>query len=162
MRAINAIQLLRAKTPSPRSSTLRKNAVMKYGVGLIAGSFVIAIITRTNGSEAARAGMFRCACGESGKKRPAAKSETEKNNAPKPAATKRNPRRSISAGPIEIQRDAAMNVRTVAVAMVRMERRTKATPMATASSTSRQSQTADAVSCFETQIQTSATGSNGR
>src|SRR5438094_4139152 len=107
---MSAIQLVRAMTARPSSRTQRTNVVMKYGVGFAAGNFVIAIMIKTNGSEAASAGMLRRTCGESAKKRWAAKSETEKNKVPDPAATMRKLSRSISAGPIRIQRSAEKNV----------------------------------------------------
>src|SRR5205814_5168722 len=87
--AMSAIQLVRAMTARPSNRTQRTNVVMKYGVGFAAGNFVIAMMTKTNGSDAASAGILRRTCGESGKKRWAAKSETEKNKVPDPAATMR-------------------------------------------------------------------------
>src|SRR5882762_11213379 len=109
MRATNAIQLVRAITPRPSSRTDRKNAVTKYGVGLTAGNLTIARRSSAKGSEAASAGMLRRAWVDSGKKRGAAKSDTEKKNAPDPAATMRKLRKSMSEGPIVIQRNAEKN-----------------------------------------------------
>src|SRR4051812_31770561 len=150
---MSAIQLVRATTARPSNRTQRPNVVMKYGVGFAAGNFVIAIMIRTKGSEAASAGMLRRAFGESGKKRRATKSDIEKKKTPEPAATMRKPRRSMSTGPTEIQRDAEMKVRTTASAIASRDRRTTATPMTMQSSRSRQNQTADDVSFFATQIQ---------
>src|SRR5438045_2077919 len=127
MSAINAIQLVRAPTPRPRSRTERKNAVMKNGVGLITGNLAIARSTSAKGSEAANAGMVRCTFVDSGKNRCAAKTETEKKNAPELAATIRNPAKSISAGPTTIQRKAETKVRTMAVARAMSDRRRTAT-----------------------------------
>src|SRR4051812_25604785 len=158
---MRAIQLVRATTARPSSRTQRTNVVMKYGVGFAAGNLVIAVMIKINGSEAASAGMLRRTCGESEKKRWAVKSETEKNNVPDPAATTRKLARSISAGPIAIQRSAEKNVRTTAAAIASTERRASATPMTTKSRTSRQNQTADEVSFFETQIQIRMSGSSG-
>ena len=158
---MSAIQLVRAMTARLSNRTQRANVVMKYGVGFAAGNFVIAIMTKTNGSEEASAGMLRRTCGESGKKRFAAKSETEKKKTPDPAATIRKLARSMD-GPTEIQTNAETNVRTTAAAMASKERRTRATPTTTKSRTSRQSQTADDVSFFETQIQIRMSGKSGR
>src|SRR6266513_353398 len=109
MRATNAIQLVRATTPRPSSRTDRKNAVTKYGVGLTTGNLTIARRSRTKGSEAASAGMLRRAWVDSGKNRCAANRDTAKKNAPAPAATIRKPRKSMSEGPIVIQRNAEKN-----------------------------------------------------
>src|SRR4051794_31883539 len=114
---------------------------MKYGDGLVTGSFVMARRRRTNGSEAASAGIFRRAFWDSGKKRWAAKSEAEKKNTPEPAATTRKLRKSRSPGPTEIQRKAARNVRTTAIAMAARERRTIATRIAIRSRRRRPTQT---------------------
>src|SRR5205085_5707155 len=160
--AMNAIQLVRERTPRPSKRTQRINVVRKYGVGLAAGNFVIAIMIRTNGNEAASAGRLRRACGESGKKRVAVKSRTEKNKVPDPAATMRKLARSMSVGPTEIQRSAEKKVRTTAPAMAKTERRTSATAMTTKSRMSRQNQVAGAVWFFETQIQIRISGRSGR
>src|SRR5205814_9870762 len=125
--AMSAIQLVRATTARLSKRTQRANVVMKYGVGFAAGNFVIAIMIKTNGSEAASAGTLRRACGESGKKRFAAKSDTEKKKTPDPAATMRKLARSMD-GPTEIQTNAETNVRTTAAAMASKERRNRATP----------------------------------
>src|SRR5438270_1799855 len=162
MSATKAIQIVRAKTASPRSNAHKPKAVMKYGVGFVADSFCIARTIRRKGKEAANAGMFRRACGESGKKCRAAKSDTEKNKAPEPAATTRKPRRSIFEVPTEIQRRAEKKVRTTAAAIPRSEWRKSATPITTKSRTSRQSQTADDVSSLATQIQIRRSGISGR
>src|SRR5437588_11846203 len=158
---MSAIQLVRAMTARLSNRTQRANVVMKYGVGFAAGNFVIAIMIKTNGREAASAGTLRRACGESGKKRFAAKSDTEKKKTPDPAATIRKLARSMD-GPTEIQTNAERNVRTTAAAMESKERRTRPAPTTTKSRNSRQNQTADEVSFFETQIQIKTIGRSGR
>src|ERR1051325_8890306 len=65
--AMSAIQLVRAMTARPSNKMQSTQVVMKYGVGFVAGNFVIAIMIRTNGSEAASAGMLRRTCAESAK-----------------------------------------------------------------------------------------------
>src|SRR5438105_82227 len=119
---MSAIQLVRATTARPSKRTQRPNVVMKYGVGFAAGNLVIAIMIKTNGREAASAGTLRRACGEPGKKRFAARSDTEKKKTPDPAATMRKLARSMEDGPTEIQTNAETNVRTTAAAMASKER----------------------------------------
>src|SRR3979409_2233121 len=142
-RATSAIQLVRATTPRPSSRTDRKNAVTKYGVGLTTGNLTIARRSSPNGSEAASAGMLLLACVDSGKNRRAANSDTEKKNAPDPAATIRKLRKSIPSGAYVIHRNVEKNVSTIAAAMAMRERLISATEMETKSRTSRQSQTAE-------------------
>ena len=71
------------------------------------GSFAIAMSRSRNGIEAASAGIFRRTFSESGKSLRAAKSAAEKKNVPAPAATIKNPWRSMSAGAVKIHKAAA-------------------------------------------------------
>ena len=113
-----------------------------------------------NGNDAASAGMFRRAFSEPGKIFCAANRAAEKKNAPDPAATIRNSRRSIELG-VRIQRAAAKIVMSKAIAIAGRERRAKATTIAMKSSASTQTQTADDVSFFPTQRQIRRSGSKG-
>src|SRR5207302_10627059 len=85
-----------------------------------------------------------------------------KKKVAEPAATIRNPRKSRSDGPMEIQRKTAKKVRSNAATIAMRERRASARPIATKSRTKRQSQTAVEVWFFPTQIQISGSESNGR
>ncbi len=121
---------------------------MKNGVGFTIGSFAIAMSRSRNGSEAASAGIFRRTFSESGKNLRAAKSAAEKKKAPEPAATIKNPRRSIPDGAVSIHKAAAKMVTIRAITTAGSERRAKATAIAMTSRTRTQIQTAADVSFF--------------
>ena len=160
--ATKPIQLVRAAIPSASKTTPSKSATAKTAVGSITGSFAISIKSRTNGMAAASAGTLRRESFPSTPNFRKRKVVALEKKIPNPPTTVRIPTAlSASGGAVRIHNPAVTSVAIRAITNARMEREIMASASAIRSMSNTHAQTANDVCPSATQINKSASASNG-